>query len=168
MSASSAPTISEPLLIGSILIGADEMIGAMVKARIDFMRDREWGPFTALGVVRRGHLVGGVVYHAYRPQSFDIEMSAAFDQVGWALPGTVRALLAYPFETLGCRRVTCTVGRKNNKARELLKDLGFKLEGTHPLALDGYEDAMSYGLLKKHCRWIKNGQEKLTDTARAA
>ena len=83
------------MIVGSILIGADALVGEMVKSRIPHMRGEEWGPYTALGVVRRGKLVGGVVYHCYR--GFDVQISAAFDQVGWALPGTLRALCAYPF-----------------------------------------------------------------------
>jgi len=46
-------------IIGSILIGADQMIGEFVAARIPHMRDKSFGPFTALGVVRRGYLREG-------------------------------------------------------------------------------------------------------------
>ncbi len=77
-----------PIIIGSILIGADALVGEMVKSRISHMRGQEWGPCTALGVVRRGRLAGGVIYHCYR--GFDVQVSGAFDQVGWALPGTLR------------------------------------------------------------------------------
>jgi hypothetical protein len=145
--------VTQPAIYGSVLVGADELVGEMVKSRIPFMRGKEWGPHTALGVVRNGQLVGGVVYHCYR--GFDIQMSCAFDRVGWALPGTVRALFDYPFNQLGCRRVTSVVGRKNKKARKLLTDLGFMLEGTHKHDLDGIEDAFSYGLLKEQCRWLR-------------
>src|SRR5689334_17844169 len=111
-----------PAVVGSILIGADALVGGLVKSRIPHMRGREWGPHTALGVVRRGKLVGGVVYHGYR--GFDVQISAAFDEIGWALPGTLRALGAYPFLDLKVERVTVITGRKNRKARKVLCDLG--------------------------------------------
>jgi len=153
------------MLVGSILIGADELVGELVKARIPCMQGKSWGPYTALGVVRRGTLLGGGGYHNY--QKFDIQLSCAFDQVGWALPKTLRALFDYPFNALHCVRVTCVVGRKNEKARKLLLDLGFKLEGVRRKALDGREDEIDYGLLKEDCRWI-HGQEINTSRTRAA
>ena len=154
---------SSPVIVGSILLGADEMVAGMVAARIPNLT---FDKYTALGVVRRGVLVGGVVYHHYI--GHDIQVSIAFDSPGWALPGTLRALFDYPFNQLGCRRMTATIGRKNKKSRKICEGLGFKLEGVHPKGLDGQQDAMSYGLLKEDCRWIKdrnNGQE---DTRRAA
>lgn len=152
-------------IIGSILIGADELVGEIVKARIPHMRGKSWGPYTALGVVRRGTLLGGVVYHNF--QDFDIQMSCAFDKVGWALPKTVRALFDYPFNTLNCVRVTSVIGRRNKKAKKLLEDLGFKLEGVRKKALDGVQDEFCYGLLKENCRWI-NGQEIVSAATRCA
>lgn len=155
------------MVIGSILIGADDIVGEMVKQRIPNMRG-EWGPFTALGVVRRGQLVGGWVYHSYI--GFDVQLSAAFDGVGWALPGTLRALFNYPFNELGVRRMTAITGRSNHKARKALKDLGFTLEGVAKHGLDGHEDAFIFRMLREECRWIGHGrkQEISPEAARAA
>ncbi len=147
----SAATASSPVIVGSILIGADEMVAAMVAARIP---DQSFEKYTALGVVRRGVLVGGVVYHHY--VGHDVQVSIAFDSPGWALPGTLRALFEYPFNQLGCSRMSALIGRKNKKSRKICEGLGFRLEGVHPKGRDGHEDAMSYGLLKEHCRWIKD------------
>lgn len=166
---SSAAAYSEPLIIGSLLFNADQFVAELVRSRIRGMRDKEWGPYTAIGVIRRGVLLGGVVYHGYH--GHDVQISCAFDKVGWALPGTVRALLAYPFDDLGVKRVTCIVGRKNKKSRKLLDDLGFTLEGVHKRGLDGFEDAFTYGLLKEDCRWIKdrtNGKKGIERTAAPA
>ena len=157
-----------PDLVGSILIGADTLVGEMVKSRIPHMRGQDWGPYTALGVVRRGKLVGGVVYHGYR--GFDVQISAAFDQVGWALPGTLRALGAYPFLDLNVQRVSVLTGRKNKKARKLLCDLGFKFVGVAKRGLDGNEDACIFEMLKENCKWLKdrdNGIISSTSTAAA-
>jgi hypothetical protein len=167
MSVSRPAIISEPAVVGSILIGADELVGEMVRSRIPHMRGATWGACTALGVVRRGVLVGGVVYHNYR--GFDIQMSCAFDQVGWALPGTVRALFTYPFDDLKVARVTSVVGRRNKKSKKLVTDLGFRLEGVAIKGLDGHEDAFVFGLLKENCKWLRiNHGQKLTHTASAA
>jgi hypothetical protein len=48
-----------------------------------------------------------------------------------------------------------------------VKSSGFKLEGVHIKGLDGRQDAISYGMLRSQCRWLKenrNGQ-KLTNAA---
>lgn len=160
--------MSSPVIVGSILIGADELVAELVRSRIPQMRDKSFGPCTALGVIRRGVLVGGVVFNRY--SGFDVSLTAAFDAPGWALPGTVRAILAYPFIDLGCKRVSARTGKKNRKARKLLEDLGFVLEGVCRRGYDGFEDAMMYGLLKEDCRWLKgrkNGRRR-TNTHAAA
>lgn len=143
-----------PEVVGSILVGADQLIAEMVAGRLPHMTARSFGPCTALGVVRNGELVGGVVYHGYVVH--DVQVSIAFDRPGWALPGTLRALFSYPFNQLGCRRMTAIVGRKNKRSRKLVLGLGFRLEGVHIKGLDGVQDAFSFGLLKENCKWIKD------------
>src|SRR5512139_1266008 len=137
---------SNPAVVGSILIGADELVGEMVKSRIPHMRGKDWGHYTALGVILNGVLVGGVVFNNYR--GFDIHMSAAFDRPGWARRGVLRALCSYPFNDLGVRRVSAITGRKNKKAKKTLIDLGFVFEGVARKGLDGVDDAFCYSMLR--------------------
>jgi hypothetical protein len=157
LSVAAAPS---PVIVGSILVGADEMVAAMVAARIPNI---SFGEYTALGVVRKGKLVGGVVYHNY--VEHDIQVSIAVDGAAF-LPW--RGLFSYPFNQLGCRRITAMIGRKNKKSRRICELLGFKLEGVHPKGLDGEQDAMSYGMLKENCRWIKERDNGQKDTRSAA
>ena len=145
------------MIVGSILLGADDLVSELVASRIPYMRNHSFGPCTALGVVRRGVLIGGAVYHNY--VGHDVQVSIAFDSPGWALPGTLRALFDYPFNQLGCARMTALIGRSNKKSRKITEGLGFKLEGVHRKGLDGSEDAISYGMLKEHCPWIKGPEE---------
>lgn len=147
-----------PAVVGSILMGADELVAEMVKSRIPHMRGQSWGAYSALGVILNGVLVGGVVYSEYR--KFDIQMSCAFDRIGWARRGVLRALFTYPFNDLGVRRVTVVCGRKNKKAKKMNLDLGFRLEGVARKGLDGVDDAFIFGMLKEDCKWLRdrNGQ----------
>jgi RimJ/RimL family protein N-acetyltransferase len=166
MSDSSPATGSEPLIVGSILIGADQMVAELVRSRIPHMSNGTFGPCVALGVIRRGVLVGGVVFHDFR--GFDVMMSGAFDAPGWALPGTIRALCAYPFLDLGCRRVTSITGKRNKKARRFNEKLGFTLEGIVRHGLDGVEHACLYGMLKEDCRWLKGRENGKLGTGTTA
>lgn len=126
------------------------MVAELVAARIPHMQHKSFGPCTALGVIRNGYLIGGVVYHGYL--GHDVQVSIAFDRIAF-LPW--RALFAYPFNDLNCARVTAIVGRRNKKSRNLVEKLGFKLEGVHAKGIDGFEDAFSFGLLKENCKWLR-------------
>ncbi len=146
------------MIAGSILLGADEEVCAIIRRELPSLRDADLGPFTTLGVVRRGVLLGGVLYNNYR--RFDIQMTIAMLHPGWALPGTIRAMFAYPFKHLGCTRVSAIVGRKNKRSRRLTEGVGFKLEGVVKRGLDGVEDAMIYGMLREDCRWISQREKQ--------
>jgi RimJ/RimL family protein N-acetyltransferase len=140
-------------LIGSVLYGADEQVAAMVAERIPAVRGKGFGECTALGVVRGGELVGGVVFTMF--QGHDIAVSLAFDTPRWVSRATLRELFSYPFGQLPCARITALIGRKNKPSRRLCEGLGFELEGVMRKGLDGKEDLMVYGLLREKCRWLK-------------
>lgn len=145
-------------IVDGILYGADEAVAAMVAERIPHVGDRGFGPCTALGVVRRGSLLGGVVYSMYR--GHDVQVHMAFDRPDWALPATLRKLYHYPFKQLGCIRMTAPIGRKNKKMRKLAEWLGFELEGVMRKGLSPSEDLMIYAQMAKNCRWIKECEPK--------
>lgn len=155
-------------LVGSVLYGADDVVAAMVAARIPDMADG-FGACKALGVVRRGVLIGGVVYYRYHPSDGDIMASFAFDRPDWCYPQTMRALFDYPFGQLGCRRMTVIVARNNKRSRKVCEGFGFKLEGVMRKAMGRRIDAMIYGMLREECRFLRDfhGQEKRSRSAAA-
>lgn len=151
-------------LVGSVLYGADHVVASHVAARIPGMRDcSDFGPFTALGVVRNGVLLGGVVYHGFReyPSGNIVEVSIAFDRGDFAFPGTLRVLFGYAFNQLGCVRMEAMISARNDSARRFIKALGFIEEGKHPLRWLGCGTAFSYGITRQKCRFLRNtdGQE---------
>lgn len=150
------------VLVGDVLFGADDIVAEFVRQRMPVARP-SFGPCTALGVVKDGVLLGGVVYHNFT--GFNIEVSLAFDSPRWLSRKTLRALFSYPFTQLHCARLTCLAGRKNKKSRRLIEGCGWKLEGVHPKALDGVADAMSYGMLREDCKWIKERASTTSDLA---
>lgn len=144
--------MTEPCIVGSVLYGADELVMQKVAAALPEMRGRVAGPYTALGVVRSGVLLGGTVWHNYI--GHNIEVSIAFDRADWARPSTLRRLFAYPFIQLEVARITAVVAKRNARCRKLTVGLGFKLEGTIRKGFDGKQDAMIYGLLRDECRFL--------------
>lgn len=141
------------MIVGSVVYGADDVVGRFVMERTGTKIER----YTALGVVRGGSLIAGVIWHNYR--GHDIEATIASDTPNWAFPATLRRLFAFPFVQLGVVRVTSIVSRKNKPSRRFCEGLGFRLEGVCRQGMDGKIDAMIYGCLRDECRVLrtKNG-----------
>lgn len=147
--------MKEPAIVGSILYGADKVVLDFVRQRLPGMEGRDFQKAVSLGVIRNGKLVGGVVYHDYRDLDGDIQLSAAFSTPLWCQRETVRDLFGYPFNQLGCSRITMLVRRSNKHARKFTEGLGLKLEGIVRKAYAGKEDIFVFGMLRDECKWIK-------------
>ena len=144
--------VPDTQLVGDVLFGADAIVAEFVRVRLPILRP-DFGPFSAIGVVKDGVLLGGLVFHNY--VGFNVELSVAFDSAAWCSRRTIRTLAAYPFLQMKVARCTAMTGIKNKKTRKLIEGLGGKLEGVHPKGLDGIQTLVSYGMLKENCRWIK-------------
>jgi hypothetical protein len=133
--------MNQPLIVGSILIGADEMVKAFVAPRLP--HGGHFGPRdTALGVIRSGKLVGGVVYHDYTGST--VFVSIAFDD---------------PFNTLKVENFLAGTGRKNKRARKLLEGLGFELVGMVKNYWGIGKDSALYQMPRSKCRWLKENKD---------
>lgn len=146
------------MIIGSLVFGMDQQVAEFVASKIPHMLGARWTDYNAVGVIRGENLVGGVVFYnrRYVPSGelVDIEMSGAFEASDWCRPSTLRALFKFPFEVLQANRMTTITTKKNKRARMIDEGLGFTLEGIHPQAIDGRQDAVSYGMLRKNCLWL--------------
>lgn len=112
-----------------------------------------WTEYAAIGVMRDGVIVGGIVYHDYRPQDGDIQISVAATSARWLTRGVLRAIHRYPFVQLECARVTARTRKNNKRARSALERLGFRMEGMQRKAMQG-RDAVLYGLLASECKHL--------------
>jgi RimJ/RimL family protein N-acetyltransferase len=148
---------SNPVIEGSLLIGADAAIAEMVRQRIPHLRADGFGPCTAFGILHRDVLVGGVVFNNYR--KFDIHFTVVMEKVAPVSRDTVRKLFGYAFDQLGVKRITSITGRKNKKARKALATLGFREVGVAHRGLDGFEDAVIYEVLKENCKWLRANEQ---------
>jgi RimJ/RimL family protein N-acetyltransferase len=140
-------------LFGDVLFDADEGVAEFVRQRIAAMK-APFVNYVALGVVHNGKLAGGIVYHDNT--GHDIMASAAFTTLRWWKPETVKTLFAYPFITNKSARVSIKTSENNTRARRMIERLGFKQEGFHPLAIDGLNNAVSYGMTRDDCTWLKD------------
>jgi len=139
-----------------LLYGHSDEVAAWVGWRIPYVAKRmardpatPFGACQAIGVLNSaGELVAGVVYHSYDPDCPSVEMSFAASTRKWLTPNLIRELMGYPFNTLGCRRVTGCTPKRAREARQFLDGFGFKREGSVRQAF-GDDDAIISGLLRK-------------------
>ena len=142
-----------------IVLGRDPEVADWVARRIPHLGEgRAFGPCAAIGVESEdGRPLGGVVFSEWRPACRSIEASFASDTPRWLTRRIIGAILAYPFEQLGCQRITTLTPRRARAARRFLDAFGFKREG---LVRKGFgdDDAMVSGLLKREweaSRWAR-------------
>ena len=135
------------------------------------------GPFQAFGVVRDNKPVCVVIWNSYRPMSAgaDCRVIIAADDPRWCLPGVLRELFSYPFNHLGCTRITAVIKDGNAKSLKLCRGLGFKKEGVLRRAHNGKTNAIVLSMLREECTWLephsqraKHGQKKRTSPAKTA
>ena len=116
--------------------------------------------FIAIGMVKNGTPIAGVVYHDHERKYGDIQMSIASTDPGWCTKRSLGVFLGYPFLQLKCNRVTAVCHQRNKRARDFLKRVGFKEEGVlrqkyHP------RDAVVYGMLKKEAaKWLRSDKNE--------
>ena len=111
------------------------------------------GHAAAIGVEENGVLLAVAAFDRYR--GHDIEISFAADSPRWARRGVIRGIFHYPFVQLGCVRLTTITAENNTRARRLDEGLGFVLEGIHPNGLAPGVTAVSYGMQRSECKWLR-------------
>jgi len=113
---------------------------------------RSFGESVCIGYYKKGKIVGGIVFSEYRIE--DIALSAAFEDKECFIRENVKHVFKYPFEQLKCHRVTAYTETDNKSANKILKQLGFKHEGTMREIGENQKDANIYGMLQRECKWL--------------
>lgn len=128
----------------------------------------DWGPCEAIGVVdKHDNLVGGVVFNQYQPQYRNIEVSFASNRSDWLTPSLVTGIMAYPFDQLGCGRITSLTPKKLRRARQFLQKFGFKHEGTIRAGYGG-DDCIISGLIESEWRVHRFNKDRVSEQTSAA
>jgi len=107
-----------------------------------------------MSVIKDGQIIAAVVYTNWHPK-LSIEMSVASIDKSWATRHNLKAFFKYPFIDLGVKRVMTLCSAKKRDIIMFNKRLGFKPEGYHREAWELGGDAVSFGMLKNECKWVK-------------
>lgn len=122
-----------------IILDQPREVAAWVGTRLDSDLFRVW---SAIGLVRRGELVGGGILHNW--SKYDMELS----YFGVVTAGMVRALMESA-KAAEVARVTVRIARRNKRLGRGLEKLGFRWEGIQRrlYGTTKADDALMYGLM---------------------
>lgn len=121
-------------------------------------------PYNALGYVRDGYLIAGVLYTNGEERNVNMHVGA-INGKSWLVRSFLFAAFDYPFNQLDKRRVTALIARSNHTTRRFVKALGFALEGKLADYYD-QDDMLVFGLKKADCRWLHLApRERLKEAA---
>lgn len=135
-------------------------VAEWVAKRVGLPSAASFGSFTCVGVGLNGSPAMGVVYSQLQEHAHGNDIFATIAaETGrpWAKPAVLKYIFSYPFNELGCGRITCLIREGNERSVNLAKRMGFRKEGVIRRGWDGKTNALVFGILKEECRYIRNG-----------
>jgi|TARA_Y100000034_G_C6821333_1_gene369919 hypothetical protein len=148
-----------------IVTGQDHAVAAWVAERLPDLNvyggELNTETYRAIGVTIGGVPAAGVVY--FNKTITGIEMAVASDNPRAWTPAFMFSIFSYPFDQLGCQRITVTVRVKNKRSRRLIEGAGFKLEGRLRRWMSDGTDAHVYSYLAdefRESRWSRNVERR--------
>ena len=138
------------LVTGDALYPFLPQIADMIREHLPEVRGIE--NHQAIAIVSGQDVLAVLLYGNYSPE--DVWMHVASISPRWCTRAVLRGIFGYPFNQLRVRRVTALVAKSNKHCRQFIERLGFSHEGTHPESLPNGGATCSYGMTRKHCKWI--------------
>lgn len=139
--------------MSQIICNRREEVARFVADRIGVASLGSFGDYQAIGVEQGGKIVSGVLYHDFNGSN--VWMHFATD-----VPITRRLLAVaydYPFNQMGCTRLTGWVEASNTAARDLDLKMGFTQEAVLEGAARDGGDVLILRMFRKDCRFLKLG-----------
>ena len=110
------------------------------------------------GSLHRG-IICGVVYEGYNGANYWVHIAK---MKGTKFPAAfIAAFVDYPFNQLGCRRISATIAESNSQAINFARKLGAAQEGRLPEATSNGEALLIFGLLRKDAaKWLSTSYQR--------
>jgi RimJ/RimL family protein N-acetyltransferase len=109
----------------------------------------------AIGLVRGGQLVAGVLYEGLNRQNVWMHV-AAEPGARWLTRAYLRTCFAYPFKVCGVQRVSAHVDSTNVASRRFCGHLGFVPEARLAAAAHDGGDVILYVMWRADCRFLED------------
>lgn len=117
----------------------------------------QWYPGcgTAIGFTFDDKVAAGAIYTAHT--GADVQLGFAVDDRRVFNRASIWFAFWYPFQQLGCRRITARVDCDNLRSLALVEHLGFVREATLTDAAPN-GDQIQFRMLKSECRWLRDNR----------
>ncbi|MDA4845957.1 GNAT family N-acetyltransferase [Hoeflea poritis] len=122
-----------------------------MEARIPGMRF--YDDAQCIGHERDGALVGAVGYDHFSHNACMVHLASDGTR-RWLTRKFIRLAMAYPFNQLGCSRITCLVSSKNTESLRFTRHFGWIEEGRMRRASPDGGDFVVFGMLREECRYL--------------
>ncbi|MGE0147464.1 MAG: N-acetyltransferase [Parvibaculaceae bacterium] len=140
-----------------LVYGRNDEVAAFVASLIPFCAARGFGECAALGVARRGRLVGGFVFHDYAPEFGVVELSFAAADRRWLTRPVLYAAFSYVFDGLGCQMACSRTPAGLGHAVRICRAYGFRQQRVPRLFGRGEDGILSTLTVED---WRANGFHK--------
>lgn len=107
-----------------------------------------------LGLEEDGELIAGVLYEGYNRHNVWAHVAAEPGK-SWLNRDYLRYCFYYPFEELGCTRISGYVEASNAQARRFDEHLGFRQEAVLEGAASDGGDVILYVMRREDCRYLE-------------
>lgn len=134
----------------TVVLGYDDIVGNWVHTRLR----GNWIPCqgSAIGLIDdKERIVCGWTYSAYNGANCIVDVVAEAE--GWATPEFLYMCFDFPFNQMGCKRITSPVAAINTHCQKFVSWLGAELEATLQDACPT-GDVLVYRMFKNNCRWL--------------
>ena len=135
---------------GEIVTGMDFLVAPWIFEKTG----GTWNPGRghSIGLRRDGEIVAGALYEDFN--GVNMMVTLAGEGKYWLNRDFLWFMGWYPFEQVGCKRLTALIAATNAQSIKFSEKIGFVLEATlkeaHPTG-----DLLVYRLMKEDCRWLK-------------
>lgn len=140
-----------------LVYGHNDAVATLVAALIEGCERSDFGGCTAIGVAQDRRLVGGFVFHNYRPSAGVIEVSFASSRRRWLSRPLLYAAFSYVFDELACQLAVARTPVSLAHALRIARAYGFS-QVTVPRLFGRHEDGVISTLTAE--AWRSNGFHK--------
>ena len=142
-----------PYICDGLLYQAEHLVLPWLAERIEGMAGRTFGQASAIGILGRDRIMGGVAYSHWfdHPDGGDCQISMTIEPGTRVTKRMWRHLYGHAFVVMRCRRMSLQILEQNYKAREHVVRAGFQVEGCKREG-SGRHNLIQYGLLRSELR----------------
>ena len=119
------------------------------------------GSMVGIGLERDGELLAGVLYEGYNGHNAWMHVAGSADR-RWMTREFLRTCFSYPFEQLGCKRVSGYVEASNLDAIRFDEHIGFQREAVLSGAASDGGDVFLYVMWRDQCRFLRGSNVEIS------